>query len=370
MTAQSRFRIAAAVGALIAPLALVTAAVGPADAAVKKHKHDVSIYKVEKWVKLKGVATSSPESPVFDGALSCNAGDHALDGMWLVQHVDRFEPPYVDPTDPDDDPDFPPIGDPTPPAGGFNDERDVFAWWSYPETGAGNGAKWAFKLENFAQGDAQVKLFVTCVKGQTAHAHGHSHAVRVSEAVARTTDHVPAAGRRVIAWGGTGCDATKAYFAAPGFKITNGAKPRLVASFPWRDGTHEKWKWEFDAPADAQINIYGKCIERRVDPASGHRHAIVMRHLPTYEGHRVSISPAADPKTASYSCDQHNPANHGHKAAIGWFWIEDAHEHWFLGMEPQPKTRVFSFWNTSGGHREVALGAFCVNSRTGNPINP
>ena len=374
MTAQSRFRIAAAVAALIAPLGLVAATVAPADAAVKKHKHDVTIYKVEKFVKLKGVATHTPGSSTFDGSLSCTAPtDHALDGMWLVQSVDRYEPPYVDPNDPDDDPEIPPISDPPPAPGEFNDLRDVFTWWSYPETGAGNGAKWAFKLQNFAQGDAQVKLWITCVKGSTSATNVHAHKIQVSDGVmAPGPNTVNGRGSYEWQWG---CPTNDSYFVAPGFKITNMVRSRLVASYPKRVGGLEKWVWDFYGPGGSTMNYYGKCIYRETSAELGnpntHRHAIRMQHMPSYTGTHYDYSPGEHPERVRYTCDEDNPDFHGFKAAVGWFWMEH-HEHfWFIGMEPQPKTREFSFWNTHHADpQHVAIGAFCINSRTGNPTAP
>ena len=70
-----------------------------------------------------------------------------------------------------------------------------------------------------------------------------------------------------------------------------------------------------------------------------------------------------------YSCDQDQPGLHGYKAAVGAFYLGNNWEnHWFLGMEPRPKTRAYSFWNLGASNGEVKVATLCINSRTGNPI--
>ncbi|HEY0905163.1 MAG TPA: hypothetical protein VGE14_14845 [Marmoricola sp.] len=370
MAIQPRFRIAAALGALIAPMAVVAITATPADAAISKHKHEVTMYKVEKYIKLKGGGATSPTGDTLETSLSCsNSSDKVLDGMWLVQHVDQYNQPPTEPTDPDDDTGYDPI-DPAPYTGGtYNDARDVQVWWSYPDTT--DGYKWNFKFQNFAYGDAQLKTYITCIKGKTE-ANGHTHNIGVSGADA-LAGGLTVGVRSGYDWAG-GCNADR-FFVAPGFKIINGVRTRPVASYPTLNAGITKWHWDF-AGAGASINYYGKCIERRVANAVGsggnHSHGIAIKNLPTFSGHEYQID-AGDPQTEQFSCDEDNSTYHGYKAMVGWYWMGTNWEYnWFLGMEPQPKTRVFSFWNwhPSSSDAQITIGAVCVNSRTGNPINP
>src|ERR1044072_6707388 len=156
MTTRSRYRTAAAVGALVPPMAVVATTSAPADAGTSTHKHEVSMYKVERYVKLAGVGTDtvgdSPGQSVY-----CDPGDIVLDGMWSIRNVDQYHPPTPDP---DDDP-----GYPTNHGGVYNHAPHVHVVSSYPDQG--DPRRWSFELDNRAYGDAQVKLFLTCIKNWT-----------------------------------------------------------------------------------------------------------------------------------------------------------------------------------------------------------
>lgn len=388
MTAHSRFRIAAVIGALLAPLALVALATAPAEAA-SKHKHEVYIYKVEKSVRLAGVGPDGfGESP--NPSLSCFGTDNALDGMWSLKSVDQYHAP---PFDPDEDPDFPS----TSTLGGiYNDKRDVHVEASYPSTV--DPAMWHFRFENRAYGDAQLKIFVTCIRDYTEHANGHNHEVGVSHASSTTLPTVAHnlgwAGRTMID-GHTGpfdCPPNT-FFVAPGFDLNLTSNDhRLVASYPSFNG--RSWAWEFASVdptgalnpqghpggtgpigAGEHVTLYGKCIDRQVLVGAGHRHAMVIKHLPSpnwglgfhLNGYQVAIQ-HGDPKEVQYSCDTDSWAYSGYKAAVGWFYMYDWWEHnWYFGSEPRPKTRTWQFWNGHGVPAKVNLGILCINSRTANP---
>lgn len=386
MTAHTRIRVAVAIGALVAPLAMVAASTAPA-AAASKHKHEVYMYKVEKNLRLAGVSPEGfGDSP--SPSLSCYGGDIALDGMWNIKSVDQYNPPPVN--DPDEDPQYPS----TATLGGlYNDARDVFVEASYPSTS--DPAMWNFRFDNRAYGDAQVKLFVTCIRGYTEYANGHRHQVKVrtwSPSAYLTSAHSVYSGRTT--WdsssAGWACTAPDEYYVAPGFDLGATVKDhRLVASHPTNGG--RSWAWDFASfdpdplgdgtgpiAAGESVTFYGKCIERQV-AVNGHRHAIVMKHLPTPDwdameavgfgddGYEVSI-PLGDSKTVRYSCDTDYSAYSGYKAMVGWFYMTNWWEHnWFFGMEPRPKTRVWQFWNGHSVAAKVRIGVLCINSRTANP---
>ncbi len=379
MTARSRFRIAAAVGALIAPLAMVATVSAPADAASAKHKHEIYMYKVEKDLRLAGVG---PDANGVGGeqSISCFGTDNALDGMWNVKHVDDFHDPSVEP-DPDDDPEFPS----TSTLGGiYNDERDVFVEASYPDMT--NRAKWNFRFDNRAYGDAQVKIFATCLRDYTEKASGHKHKTDV-----RGAFYTPGTTATFVSnrwawdsnWTGFTC-LNKEYMVAPGFDLQSTVDDhRLVASYPTNAG--RSWAWEFASfdPTGAlnpqhlpggtgpivgpeQIHFYAKCINRQVlaDSPTGHRHAVAMKHL--WSG--LQNIKVGDPRELQYSCDTDYWEYSAYKAMVGAFYLHDYWWNtWYLGSEPRPKTRVWQFWNTGSSQAKVDLGVLCINSRTANP---
>ena len=365
MTAHTRIRVAAAVGALIAPLVLVAASSAPASAGTPKHKHEMVLYKVESTVKLGG-AGSEIDSP--NQSLSCNPGDYVLDGMWLVKHVDQYAP------DPDDDPDFPSGGQ-------YNDERDVWVQASYPDQSPGNFRTWRFKFENKAYGDAQLRLAVTCINGRTQNSNGHNHAVNVRNVFGGSAA-TAGAGRFYVdsglqAWGK--CN-TGEYLVAPGFDL-GATNYRMVASYPSTQNAGLSWAWEFAVadtvpatPTPANINVYGRCIDRKVASTSGHRHSIAMKHVPSlnFPSWMESFMPTSSyPQEVQYQCDQAPFTSlHNYKAMVGWFWMGTNWQHnWFIGMEPRPKLRAFTFWNHDPGSAQVKYGTLCINARTSNPTS-
>ncbi len=166
MTTRDRSRtllVGAAVAALLAPLAIVAAMASPASAAQMK-QHEVYMYKVEKHVDLVG---EYPEGNLHEH-LYCNPGDIALDGMWRVDNVEQANPPETN-----------------------GDERDVYFTASYGD--AADRRMWHFRARNYADGIAQIKLFVTCIRGNVEQAFLHSHQVRVSAQAPSTTTRWPRA---------------------------------------------------------------------------------------------------------------------------------------------------------------------------------
>ena len=129
-----------------------------ASAAVGPRPHEVYMYKVEKHVDLSG---EYPDNYSGDVYLSCNDGDYALDGMWRVDHVDQPSTNHV--------PDSTAI---------YNDERDVIFYTSVLGRPT---SQWHYRFENFADGNAQVKLFLTCIRHDTEQTAGHTHGIVLTD---------------------------------------------------------------------------------------------------------------------------------------------------------------------------------------------
>jgi hypothetical protein len=374
MTIRTRFRVAAAVGALVAPLALVATVSAPADAS-SKHKHDVYIYKVERNIRLAGVG-SDDSADSGSQTLRCNSGDLVLDGMWSVKHVDQYNPPVPDP---DDDPEFPTT---TTLGGQYNDERDVWVQSSYPDPS--DLRSWLFVLQNKAYGDAQVKLFLTCIRGYTEYTNNHRHQVKVRNvfpAPGFYADGGIGFGPAMSpyqrfgtnsTWSAPACDSKNEYFVAPGFQFGS-ADYRPVASYPTSNA--RGWVWEFatdgTSSVPGSIRVYGRCIDRRVFDGLTPRHAIGMTPQPGADISEWAVGsvPQGKVKEHQYSCSQDDETLHAYKAAVAWFYLDSFWwDNWFLGMEPRPKTRSFYFWNHGGSPASVRFGTLCINSKTSNPL--
>lgn len=358
MTARTRsrtFLVGAAVAALLAPLAVVAALTAPATAAnVGPRMHEVYMYKVEKHVDLSG---EFPDNYLAT-TLSCNSGDWALDGMWRVDHVDQFNSSDVDPDDPD--------------SGVYNDRRDVLVYASYGDDV--DKGKWIFRLENIAQGNAQVKLFVTCIRQRTEANAGHRHHIDISQRYMDSSHSgVLPAGANQREFAG---DCGPGYFAvAPGFNFINDSYNHIYRSWPHNSG--RSWSWGFKTTsANPALNLYLRCISKKVLPLVGpgasqaHSHKLPMAFRPGFSGHSQLVSPHNTPVERRFDCDTGNGKYHAYKAMVGAFHIHDPWHTWFFGMDPRPKQRSFQFFWDGTGSRQVYLGAHCIRTRTGKQIRP
>ncbi|MCW2967239.1 MAG: hypothetical protein JWM71_1011, partial [Solirubrobacteraceae bacterium] len=127
-------------GAFVIAAATALALLVPASAFAS---HDLSIYKNEAQVDL-----GSDEQTM---SVSCMAGDHAIDGMWRVDHADQDD--YVKPLDL------------------IAGAVDVL------RAAPTSDRTYSFTFEKNAIGRVQVKIFVTCLGDKTVGGdHVHSFA--------------------------------------------------------------------------------------------------------------------------------------------------------------------------------------------------
>jgi hypothetical protein len=311
--------------------------------------HDLGIYKVEKQLDL-----DSDETAID---LSCNGTDLALDGMWRVDHIDQD----------DDDLYKTAIG------------RAVDVLEAYPST----QSNYHFLFEKNGIGRAQVKVFATCIKDKTEQSGGHQHNVQI-------TSYSSTAKPAVNSWYGnsfsTSSDANKCtgqtFVSTPGFKIDwlnkgTGADPspyigRMSTSWMSPDIKTYAWTHNFAGePATTTITYYWSCVKRKVQTAGGENHKLVYRLNSTPSPQSDSI-PATSIKTVRQSCQSH------YKAVVAGFSftpggpiadlnpnvVDPAPWLWFLGMDPQPKSRDFRFLNGDASAHSVLTQAICLNYRT------
>jgi hypothetical protein len=358
MTARTRPRtilVAIAAAALAAPIAAVAVLAGPVEAAgnVGPRKHEVTMYKVEQQLDLSG---EFPDSDAHEH-LYCDNGDIALDGMWRVEHVDQFDPSDEDPDDPE--------------GGFYHDERDVVVYASYPDSS--DNREWHFRLENFSQGNAQVKLFITCIKGRTEATANHGHDINISPVYTDTSHHSLGAGAQDLEFDGT-CDPGY-YAVAPGFNFVNNEYNEPFRSWPIASG--RSWHWAFKVTdPHPELNVYLRCLRKKVDSEFGpgaskkHTHKVPMVYRPNLAGFATDVSPAHRSVERRFDCDQGAGNYSSYKAMVGAFWIDDPHHVWFLGMDPRPKQRAYRFWYDGSSSNTVYLGALCIRARTDKQIKP
>ena len=344
MTARKRFRtfiLGAAAAALIAPMAMVAATTTSASAAVGPRPHEVYMYKVEKHVDLSG------EFPDNYGEtyLSCNDGDYAVDGMWRVDHVDQANP-QIDV---------------------FGDERDVVFYASY----SSSKSQWYYRYENFADGNAQIKLFLTCIRQQTEQTAGHKHDIVLTDPIGYP-HHGLTHGTYQNFYHDAACP-TGYYAVAPGFNFVHDERNRIIGNYPTPD--FRGWQWAFVVEQDnTDLDVAFRCLSDKVAPNFGHRHALPMLWRPNsaspYDGYDDHTwNNGIQEKVLSCGQNPNGAAYHDYKAMVGAFWIYDWDHVWYLGMDPRPKKRAYKFWDQGGGGH-ILTNILCVKSRTGKQIKP
>ncbi|WP_395658583.1 hypothetical protein [Nocardioides sp.] len=344
MTARSRTRtllFGAAAAALLAPLAIVAGFASPASAASGK-PHEVYMYKVEKHVDLDG---EYPDNLMHEH-VSCNGGDIALDGMWRVDHVDQANPPETS-----------------------GDERNVVITASYGDSG--DRALWHFRANNYADGRAQIKLFVTCIRGTVEQAYGHSHSVQISQ---RYDDNRGLPVGVSTDWTHVNSCPDGSLAVAPGFNISDDLhRARLFRSWPTDD--YRSWRWAFvvDDPG-TNISVYLRCLTIKTGPggAGGHVHNLLWAWRPNGSFLDHQFFDRVGVQERRINCDDGNNGAmyQDYKAMVGAFWSSNPFHHWFLGMDPRPKQRSYSFWWDGSGSNDIYLGALCIRARTGKQLAP
>jgi hypothetical protein len=347
-TRSRTFLLGAAVAALLAPLALVVSSAGPASSAVGPRPHEVYMYKVERHVDLSG---EFPDNAAHED-LSCNDGDYALDGMWRVDHVDQADPQL----------------------GTYGDERDVVFYASYSDLT--DKSEWHFRFENLADGNAQVKLFLTCIRKQTEENAGHRHGIDLMDPVVDVTHHGLAGGD--YHWNLPSLCPSGYYAVAPGFNFPNDDKNHIFRSWPSDD--FRGWQWAFvidDSahPGAVDVDVAVRCLSTRLlagGPNPVHTHQLPMTWRPNgYSGYLDPLNVVGRQERRINCDDGFNGASfQDYKAMVGSFWIADPHHAWYLGMDPRPKQRSYQFWWDGAGSNSTYMGALCVKSRTGKQLKP
>lgn len=366
MTARTRsrsFLVAAAAAALIAPLAIAAGfTASPASAAQGPRPHEVTMYKVEKHVDLSG---EFPDNYSGDVYLSCNKGDYALDGMWRVDHVDQANPDVYDEDDS---------------TAIYNDVRDVVFYTS--ASVANNKRKWHYRFENFADGNAQVKLFLTCIKKQTEKTAKHKHKVVLTGLKQKNLGKLDK-GDNVYdpAWTNSGLTCASGYVAvAPSFHFDGaygpGTKNWLYQSYVSDNG--RSWNWAFKvqgvtAPTQVRLFVGFRCLRTYVANKRGHSHKLPVAFKPGPSGNPYEANYLSHgTQEKRYSCDDGPNGNkyQNYKAMVAGWYIFNPHHTWYLGMDPRPKTRAYKFHYAGGGGNRVDLGLTCVGARTGKQVRP
>ena len=285
------------------------AAAGPA--------HDLELYKVEQQLSL-----TAPDTPA---SVSCDAGDFALDGMGRVDSVDGAAPASI----------------------GVSEAR----------SDAADAATYRFRFSKPGAGQAQLKLFVTCLGAKTTPG-GHQHAFTLSGVRV-----APFAGGPGVGAGfqpGANACATGQLAVSPGYVFTGGSGHIVGSrpSLPNESDPGRNWAMAFWLDGASTWETSFRCLTLKSSTVDGHAHKI----SPSLVGFPQvpDTVHAGETRELQASCDEHAKALVGAYDTFPWF----AEQLKFLGMDPRIKTRAYRFANTGATDMLVWVGAVCLRDKT------
>ncbi|WP_395690404.1 isopeptide-forming domain-containing fimbrial protein [Nocardioides sp.] len=280
----------------------------PANTTVPEHTHQLTISKVEQPLSMTAGQTTT-----YD--LACPGNGYLADGSVEVMHVDQ----------------------------GTGTAADVHVLRASSLT----PNAYRFVVQNGTTGQAQVKLFGTCLPHDTEVTSGHSHGLDVSGLTTQDTG-VMTAGRHTFV-----VPVSPGHHAIdPGFETTAGSV-RLVASEPVSGG----WSFTVDAAAASRATLSLRELGDNTLPAapSQHKHALSFQHVVR----TVSLPPGESVQRVT--CPD------GSKGVVATYDLPPGV--YPLGNEPQPINRDFRLLNTNAGNVDVTLDLECVGVRTGPALD-
>jgi len=268
------------------------------------HSHDLTVSKVEQYVSLQaGQATTAD--------LSCAGNGYLSDGSAEIMHVDQ----------------------------GTGSPADVLVGRASTLT----PNSYRFTLANNTTGQAQVKLFGTCLPHDTEVTEGHTHGLDVGAATTLDTG-VMTVGRHSFTIP-VGADHQA---IAPGIELQSG-NARLVGSEPVAGG----WKLTVEAltPARATLSLRELGTKTLASAPSSHQHGLTFQHVVR------TVSVPDGESVQRVTCPD------GSKGIVATYDLPAGVV--LLGHEPQPINRDFRLLNTTGHSVDVMLDLECLAIRTG-----
>ena len=201
------------------------------------------MYKVEKHVDLAG---STPTTTLHEH-LYCDNGDIALDGMWRVDHVDQFDP--SDSTR-------------TTPTAALQRRARRRRLRVVPRQRRRPRVALPARATS-PHGNAQVKLFVTCIRGHTEPSANHRHDIYVSQVYTDTL--APRAGvpAPTTTRASTAQCAPGYYAVAPGFNFVHDEYERDLPQLADRRRPQLALGVHGRRPQPG-VDVYLRCLRKKV----------------------------------------------------------------------------------------------------------
>jgi hypothetical protein len=357
--------------------------------------HDLVIYKAEAHLDLNADEAAT--------SVSCQPGDHAVDGMWRIDHADQDD--YVAPLDL---------------IAGAVDVLEAAP--SGPDD-----STYSFIFEKNAIGRAQVKVWVTCIADKTvggSHTHDLSGGFVKSDGSTAATAPAGYETTSATATGtgdpntpvtstiqtGAGSCPNGTMLVSPGFKtdpslggptpdvqddanIATPAPGNQADPSPGMDriftsisSNSRDWTWRFENSSlplnyRAVIHTFWRCLKIKIPAGGNDKH----KYIPKFK--KSTQSPASSSVSElRLNCGDHykgivggfdTDPHDSFSAAKASFASDDTglfspppttkafNNVFYLGMDPRIKQRAFRFVNRgSSGSYDVDLALLCINYRT------
>lgn len=275
----------------------------PSTTTTGPHSHQLTIAKVEQYVTLQ-----AGESSTID--LSCANGGAMSDGAAEILHVDQ----------------------------GTGSPLDVIVRQA-SSTALGT---YRFVLSNTTTGQAQAKVFGTCLPPTTEVEKDHAHGLDVGALQTMGTG-VLAPGRHTFV-----LPVTAGHHAiAPSFTVTSGVA-RLVASEPVPGG----WSFTLDVATAGETTLGLRMLGDKtlVAGTTPHTHDLTFLHVVE----TVTLPPGESVQRVSCPV--------GYKGIVATYDLPPGV--FLLGHEPQPINRDFRLLNTTNAPIDVVLDLECLAIET------
>jgi len=311
----------------IAAAALAALAIAPGSA-LATGAHFLGMYKVEKHLDVEG------EGGTY--TISCkDSSDIAVDGMWRLDNVEQDDDYYYAPLH--NTPFWYDVDLSLEPVQAYSSAKDTFTFAFLPQSG----------------GDAQGKLFLTCLPGSVVVNNGHTHSWTVGSRVDDPSFSVPDSTsvlQPTTNAGATSCPTSTTdpeMAIAPGFKFNTDDYGKPYERWPDSVKQPLKWTWGFTSyePGGATVTTSYRCLHLLSSAAGSplHRHRIA-----TSAKSQLQVGTASGLIDHNRVTEIQSICGEQYKGMLGaWdLGAANAATLWYFGMDPRPKARAYKILNS------------------------
>jgi uncharacterized repeat protein (TIGR01451 family) len=302
-------------------------------------EHDLDVLKFEQFVEPPPLGAE----PYFKHTMTCPAGYTATDGSARTDSAQDSDQPGVS-----------------------HAVERVHTVRS--RSNPGNRAQWDFTLQNHNLGQAQVHLFIVCLRDSTSHNDGHAHPFIYSGPVNSTLIVGAGGGRNEIT---LTCPGANDVAIAPGFDFR-----KTTAPFA-EDGPHgpqyrstqsadgRSWTFGFQTAAAARVDVSIRCLSRYTGSAGNPAHTETLNFHHVY-GRDVVAPFAGFGNSGPWTEVRRECPVHYKGITATWRFPRHVSP---MGNTPEPLIRDFRVFNKSPHAKYAHTDLMCLKNRTRDDLN-